>query len=131
MAVRFFLILWSILFQSVGFSQQNPGDSLNCKDNDLRIYVNSTMRSIGKLSGKLIREQFDPRIFQIDFDSTYSLTIDSVYKNDKYYTVIMTLYKFGGDPRTISFLRIYHVYVDWIEPKRKRILKFIDYGFEI
>jgi hypothetical protein len=131
MFIRLLLIQLAIYFVSFSYGQQLLPDTSLFKDkNGLTIYLNPKLENIGKLTGKLIQEQFDSKIFEIQFDSTYSLTIDSLYRSKKGYVVEMTLYRFAYNPLLVKWFRVYSVMTNWTKSENGKVLKFYDYGYE-
>jgi hypothetical protein len=128
---KFLLTLLLTLNYAWVCGQLSTTDTSFFKDkNGLIISINPDINKIGNLSGELIREQFDSKLFNLDFDSTYSLSIDSIFLSGNYYTIVMTLTKVTYDPLRVSWFRVYHVSANWIKPKRKKRLRFYDYGYE-
>lgn len=131
MSFRWLLTFLIILNYTWVYSQPKTIDTSTFKDkNGLLISISPKINKINNLSGELIREQFDSKLFNIAFDSSYSLSIDSIYVSGNNYMIEMSLCRLMYNPLRITWFRVYHVSANWIKPKRKKRLRFIDYGYE-
>jgi hypothetical protein len=120
-------ILFSLF---VSGQNTNPNTCHFKSKNGLFTYINKEFKSIGKLTGSLVQRDFDAGLFKMEYDSSYVLSIDSAFKENGHFVILMTLYKFEKDPFTVSWFRNYIVLANWTRTDKGKILHFYDYGYE-